>query len=61
MVGERDNNHNNPHPHQLKAVGPCPTIIHISRTPGTEVSQHRSPTRQPPYILMMSGRIRGQS
>ena len=42
-------------------IGPFPTIIHISRTLGTEVSQHRSPTRQPPYILMMSGRIRGQT
>ena len=41
-------------------IGPCPTSIHISRTPGTEISQHRRPLH-PQYILMMSGRIQRQT
>ena len=37
-------------------IGPCLTIILISRTPGTEV-----PDPTTPYILMMFGRIQGQT
>ena len=46
--GRRARTKSQPTPAPIKSIiGHCPTIIHISRTPGTEVSQHRRPTRQP--------------